>query len=108
MGIASHRAGRSSERWTDVRDVSNACLEWPGRFWDEWTMGADHRKRAIRCDAGELVRGESVADGNDLPEYREFSDDESGICVVVIGKKCREGNTEKSRLARAALFYLPR
>src|ERR1700730_3288389 len=97
MGIASHRAGRGSEWWTDVWDVPDACLEWPGRFGDEWTMVADHRKRAIRRDAGELVRSESVADGNDLPEYRELPDNESGICVVVIGK-----NVEKETQERAA------
>ena len=44
-------------------------------------MGADYRERAIRGDAGELVRGESIADGNDLSEYRELPDDESGVCV---------------------------
>jgi hypothetical protein len=34
-----------------------------------------------------LVRRESVADGDDLPEYRELPDDESGVCV---GKRAEE------------------
>jgi hypothetical protein len=38
-------------------------------------------KRAVRRYAGELVRGKSVADGDDLSEYRELPDDESGVCV---------------------------
>jgi hypothetical protein len=36
---------------------------------------------AISGDAGELIRGESIADGNDLPEYRELFYDESEIRV---------------------------
>src|SRR5271168_1654501 len=44
-------------------------------------MGADYGKRAVRGDAGELVRREFGTDGDDLPEYRHLSDDEPGVCV---------------------------
>ena len=53
VGIASHCDRRCGEGRTDVWNVSDACLEWPGRFGDEWTMGADYRQRAICGDAGE-------------------------------------------------------
>lgn len=47
-------------------------------------MGADYGDRAICRDAGELVWGESFADGDDLPEYRELSNDESGVCLGLV------------------------
>ena len=47
VGGASHCDWRCGEGWTDVWDVSDARLEWPGRFGDEWAMGADYWKRAI-------------------------------------------------------------
>jgi hypothetical protein len=77
--IASHCDRRCGEGRTDVWNVSDACVERPGRFGDQPTMGADYRQRAICGDAGELVRGESIADGNDLSEYRELPNDESGF-----------------------------
>jgi hypothetical protein len=81
VGIASHCDRRCGEGRTDVWNVSDACLEWPGRFGDEWTMGADYRQRAICGDAGKLVWGECVPDGDNVPEYRELSYDEYGIRV---------------------------